>query len=68
MEKVRNRCYKDACRLDSDLQEAARQDVVESCHIAWSANGYRDNNHRFLSYEGPFGVGYTVMKFYGDDA
>ena len=66
VEKVRGQQYEEAIHIDPELREAARQDVLESCRIAWQATGYRKNNHQFLSYEGPFGVGYTVMKFYGD--
>ncbi|MDJ0841119.1 MAG: class III extradiol dioxygenase subunit B-like domain-containing protein [Acidobacteriota bacterium] len=64
--KVREQRYHDAVDIDPDLRQAAKQDVVESCRIAWEAIDYQNDNHRFLSYEGPFGVGYTVMKFYGE--
>lgn len=59
--------YREAENLDPSLRERARQDVVESCRVAWHASGFADANHHFYSYEGPFGVGYTVMRFFGVD-
>lgn len=57
--------YEAACRIDPVVKDAARQDVVESCRITWAASEFQQENHQFYSYEGPFGVGYTVMRFYG---
>jgi len=57
--------YRDALAIDPSLREAARQDVVESCRVAWAASGFSSDHSRFYSYEGPFGVGYSVMRFYG---
>ncbi len=65
VECIKRGLYKDALEIDPELREAARQDVVESCRVAWSATGFRADNRRFFSYEGPFGVGYSVMRFYG---
>ena len=56
--------FKGALTVDPDLRQAARQDVLESCRIAWQANGFRNDNHQFHHYEGPFGVGYSVMTFF----
>ena len=57
--------FKGAAAVDPHLREGARQDVVESCRVVWEASDYRSENHCFFGYEGPFGVGYTVMKFFG---
>ena len=65
VEHIQNSHYRDVLDIDPGLKEGARQDVVESCRIAWNASGYRSDGHHFYSYEGPFGVGYSVMKFYG---
>ncbi len=63
---VRDGHYRGACLIEPSLREAAKQDVLESCRVAWRASGFRDTHRHFLSYEGPFGVGYTVMKFYSE--
>lgn len=57
--------YHGAAQIDPELKEAARQDVVESCRIAWQASNYQISGRHFYSYEGPFGVGYAVMRFFG---
>ncbi len=66
VEHIQNARYREVLSINPGLVEGARQDVVESCRVAWTASGYRSDRHRFFSYEGPFGVGYSVMKFYGD--
>jgi len=66
VERIRALAYRDATQWDPELREAAREDVVTSCHVSWVATNWSDAGHRFASYEGPFGVGYTVMKFYGE--
>lgn len=58
--------YPEVASIDPVLREGARQDVVESCRVVWSATDYRSNHNQFFSYEGPFGVGYSVMKFFGE--
>lgn len=55
--------YRKALDIDPELQEQARQDVIGSCHVAWHATSFCNHGSEFLSYEAPFGVGYTVMKF-----
>lgn len=63
---LQNCSFREATAIDLSLQEAAKQDVVPSCRVAWEATNYRHDNHYFYSYEGPFGVGYTVMKFFSE--
>jgi aromatic ring-opening dioxygenase LigB subunit len=67
VEHIRVADYRGAERINPTLRDQARQDVVESCRVAWHASGFADANHHFYSYEGPFGVGYTVMRFHGED-
>ena len=55
--------FKQAIEMDRTLCEAARQDVVAACHVALQAISFRCIEPRFYSYEGPFGVGYCVMRF-----
>ena len=65
---IRTADYRGVLEINSYLCGKACQDVVESCRIAWTATGFHSQNHRFYSYEGPFGVGYGVMKFFGVSA
>jgi len=46
--------------LDPELVRHAGEDVVESTLVAATAVGFRNQDHKVLSYEGPFGVGYCV--------
>ncbi|CAM2064113.1 LigB domain-containing protein [Sulfidibacter corallicola] len=62
---IKDADYRKARDIHVNLQIEAKQDVLESCMIAWAATGYDANNHHFYSYEGPFGVGYSVMRFSG---
>lgn len=66
VEAVKTAEYRKVMAIDDRLRQEARQDVVESCRVAWQAGSFRNRNHHFYSYEGPFGVGYTVMKFFGE--
>ncbi|MCB1053722.1 MAG: hypothetical protein H6510_13305 [Acidobacteria bacterium] len=59
--------FEQAAHLPKPLQESACQDVVASCRVIWQASHYAKHNHRLLSYEGPFGVGYSVACFYKED-
>lgn len=63
VEQVQQGAYQQALAIDKSLQQAACQDVVGSCHVAWFATAFASSQHHFYSYEGPFGVGYTVTKF-----
>jgi len=65
---LKESAYKEATTIEAGLCEAACQDVIESCHIAWTATDFADTNHHFYSYEGPFGVGYTVMRFFAESS
>ena len=60
---LRRAKYAEAAAIGRRLQEAAKQDVVASCRVVWAATDHRKQHHQFYSYEGPFGVGYAVMKF-----
>ncbi|CAM2005983.1 class III extradiol dioxygenase subunit B-like domain-containing protein [Acanthopleuribacter pedis] len=68
VDAVRATNYQAALDISPTLQRDAKQDVVASCAIAWHATDFDTNNAHFYSYEGPFGVGYTVMKFCGGNA
>lgn len=50
----------DVVRISVDLRELAAEDVTESLMVAAPLLGSRPVGHRFLSYEGPFGVGYLI--------
>lgn len=63
VDRLQNADFHGALTLDPKLAAAARQDVVESCRVTWQATEFAKNNPLFLSYEGPFGVGYCVMRF-----
>jgi len=63
---VRASRFRQAAAIDDGMRERAHEDVVGSCRVAWQALDYRSQNHRFFSYEGPFGVGYSVARFDGD--
>jgi MEMO1 family protein len=55
-------------QLDPTLQELAAEDVVDSTLIAAHAAGLAATDHRVLSYEGPFGVGYCVARLFQAEA
>ncbi len=50
--------------LDSELQELACEDVVDSTLIAGASAGWKSDGHEVLNYEGPFGVGYGVAVLF----
>lgn len=54
--------YQQLFTMDEDLCRGARQDVVESTWAVLEATEYATQGRKFFSYEGPFGVGYTVAK------
>lgn len=56
--------YEALTQLDPTLQELAAEDVVDSTLIGAHAAGLADTDHRVLSYEGPFGVGYCVARLF----
>jgi AmmeMemoRadiSam system protein A len=68
VEVLRSRAYRDVDRIDPGLQNRAAEDVVDSTVVALSAVDWACDGGRVLSYEGPFGVGYTVAVLYSADA
>jgi AmmeMemoRadiSam system protein A len=68
VETLRRRAYRDVDRIDPGLQNRAAEDVVDSTVVALSAVDWASDGGRVLSYEGPFGVGYTVAILYSADA
>jgi MEMO1 family protein len=64
VEILRKRAYRDVDRIDPGLQNRAAEDVVDSTVVALSAVNWSSDGGRVLSYEGPFGVGYTVAVLY----
>ena len=65
---LRRKAYRDVDRIDPALQNRAAEDVVDPTVVALSAVDWSSDGGRVLSYEGPFGVGYTVAKLYAADA
>ena len=59
-ECVKEGRYEDAVTLNEELRHRAAEDVVDSVEIAAAACAFETTGHRFISYEGPFGVGYLV--------
>jgi MEMO1 family protein len=53
--------YRDLLRLDPELEELAGQDVVAPLLVVLAALKFSATDGEFLSYEGPFGVGYSVV-------
>jgi MEMO1 family protein len=52
--------YRKLLAFDSELQDLAAEDAVDSTLVAVSAVNWNSAGHEMLSYEGPFGVGYGV--------
>lgn len=63
---IRKGAYQIAATIDESVREPAKEDVLDSSLVAWHATDFSHKNAKFLSYEGPFGVGYSVMRFFGD--
>jgi MEMO1 family protein len=57
---VRENRLRDLSNIDPPLRDRAAEDVVDSLEVARGAMSDDSSGHRFLSYEGPFGVGYLV--------
>lgn len=53
--------------VDPVLREIAAEDVVDSLCVAGGALNFNSNGHRFLSYEGPFGVGYLISVLFQEN-
>ncbi len=64
---VKSNDFAGALSMDDAMCEAAHQDVISSCKVVWEATGFAKKNPYFYSYEGPFGVGYCVMRFDKND-
>lgn len=52
--------YHQLLKFNSELQDLAAEDAVDSTLVAASAVHWNAAGHEVLSYEGPFGVGYGV--------
>ncbi|MBX3729778.1 MAG: AmmeMemoRadiSam system protein A [Candidatus Sumerlaeia bacterium] len=48
------------CHFDEELRGIAGEDVVDVTVVALAAVGFHTDRCELLSYEGPFGVGYSV--------
>jgi len=46
--------------IDPLLRELAAEDVVDSLDVALGVTAGRNTDHRTLSYQGPYGVGYLI--------
>src|SRR5208283_4498031 len=56
--------YRQLLKFNSELQDLAAEDAVDSTLVAASAVNWNAAGHEVLSYEGPFGVGYGVAILY----
>jgi MEMO1 family protein len=61
--KLKDRQYEKVHQLDENLVANAGQDVLETTEVVLKTLGYNKEQGEVLSYEGPFGVGYTVAIF-----
>jgi len=59
--------YAGAVSIDPELRDLAAEDVIDSLEVAAAAIEWNARGHKFLSYEGPFGVGYLVAVLHRDD-
>lgn len=64
VDAIRGGNFQRALEWPLDISEEACQDVLESCRVTWNATKFNHQNHVFLSYEDPFGVGYCVTQFH----
>lgn len=53
-----------AIQVDEDLRENAAEDIVDSLEIASAATRFATDAAELYSYEGPFGVGYSVAALH----
>ncbi|MFT6621469.1 MAG: aromatic ring-opening dioxygenase LigB subunit [Limisphaerales bacterium] len=56
--------YGGLASIDPSLLEVAAEDVVGSTLIACASVGMKSEGANFMSYEGPFGVGYSVAVLF----
>ncbi len=59
VEALKTKDYARACSPDPELRALAAEDVVDSVKVACGATHFNTEGAKVLSYEGPFGVGYT---------
>ncbi len=64
---LRAGAYRNVLEIDPDLRELAAEDVVDSTLVALAAVAWAADEHRVLSYEGPFGVGYGVAILFAPE-
>jgi MEMO1 family protein len=60
LDALRRGAYRDLLQLDPQLGESAAQDVIVPLLVVLGALGFSATGSELLSYEGPFGVGYSV--------
>ncbi len=68
VEKIAAGDLRGALEIPESLRHSVGEDVVDCLHVAAAAVDFSAHNHRFFSYEGPFGVGYLVAGLYADAA
>jgi aromatic ring-opening dioxygenase LigB subunit len=68
VERIQAGDLRGAVAIDPALRELAAEDVVDSVAVAAGATGWSSARHRFLAYEGPFGVGYCEAVLYENGA
>jgi MEMO1 family protein len=61
---LRRGAYRDLFQLDPQLDSSAAQDVIAPLLVVFAALGFSAAEGEVLSYEGPFGVGYSVAILY----
>jgi MEMO1 family protein len=61
---VKDRDYGGLATIDPSLLEVAAEDVVDSTRIACASVGMKSDGAKFMSYEGPFGVGYSIAVLF----
>jgi AmmeMemoRadiSam system protein A/AmmeMemoRadiSam system protein B len=60
--------YRKIRNINPELRAVAAEDAVDSTLIAVAAVDWDASGHKFLSYEGPFGVGYGVAILFAEDS
>lgn len=65
---LKKAAYKEIQSATRELRTHAAEDVFMSCQVAFEATEYRNRSCKFLSYESPFGVGYSVSRLFSEHA
>jgi MEMO1 family protein len=60
VDALRRGAYRDLLQLDPELDKLAAEDVIAPLLVVLAALGFSAAGRELLSYEGPFGVGYSV--------